>query len=144
MSRSRNEWGVAKSQSAYERAFHELFAALERLEKHLEDRRFLTKGGNLTTADIRLFVTLARFDEVYYVYFKCSGKLMMQYPNIRNYLRDMFSVYGGRIGSCIRMDHIKTHYYTSHPTLNTYAVIPVGPRAMEDMAMPPEGRLNLP
>ena len=27
----------------------------------------------------------------------------------------------------VNLDHIKTHYYTSHPKLNTYAVIPVGP-----------------
>jgi len=136
--------GFAKTQEAYEDAFETLFSALDRLEKHLATRRFLCEGGQITTADIRLFMTLARFDEVYVVYFKTNKKFLVQYPNIRQYMRDMYSVCDGRIGKTIDMDHIKTHYFTSHPQLNTYAIIPIGTGALEDMQMAPEGRANLP
>jgi putative glutathione S-transferase len=29
----------------------------------------------------------------------------------------------------INMKHIKEHYFTSHPSLNTYAIVPVGGKA---------------
>lgn len=31
------------------------------------------------------------------------------------------------VADCIHMDGIKMHYYTSHPTLNHYSIIPKGP-----------------
>lgn len=52
-------------------AFDALFAALERCEGILGRQRYLV-GDRLTEADIRLFHTLIRFDEVYVVYFKTN------------------------------------------------------------------------
>jgi len=55
--------GFAQSQEAYAAAHTELFAALDHFEGVLATRRFLC-GPMLTEADIRLFMTLVRFDEV--------------------------------------------------------------------------------
>ena len=65
-----------------------------------------------------------RFDEVYVVYFKCNKKLIREFDNIYNYMIDIYQTPG--IGEHISMDHIKTHYYSSHVTLNAYSVVPVG------------------
>ncbi|MDX1492178.1 MAG: glutathione S-transferase family protein, partial [Pseudohongiellaceae bacterium] len=61
--------GFATTQKAYEKAFHELFDALDWLEERLTRKRYLA-GSQLTEADWRLFTTLIRFDAVYYGHFK--------------------------------------------------------------------------
>ena len=61
--------GFAGTQAAYDVAVHEVFAALDRVEELLADRRYLT-GSCLTEADIRLYTTLVRFDPVYVGHFK--------------------------------------------------------------------------
>jgi len=116
--------GFAQSQAAYEDAFRELFNALDRLEEILSKRRYLC-GNTLTLSDVRLFVTLVRFDEVYAVYFKTNKTTLQHgYPNIFNYTKDCYQLPG--VTKTVNMKHIKMHYYTSHPTLNTYAIIPHG------------------
>ena len=136
--------GFAKTQEAYEEAVKTLFASLDRVEAILSSKRFLCGSpSQFTEADLRLFMTLCRFDEVYVVYFKCNIRSIRDYPNIRQYCRDVYQIYGGKIGKTVDMAHIKTHYFTSHPTLNTYAVIPVGPGAELDFSLPPEGRTAL-
>ena len=65
-------------------------------------------------------MTLIRFDEVYVVYFKTNGRSISTYPNILNYCRDLYQIPG--ISESINMQHIKTHYFTSHSALNTYAI----------------------
>jgi len=115
--------GFARSQSAYEAAFSTLFGALDRVEDILGKQRYIA-GDVLTEADIRLFMTLIRFDEVYVVYFKTNKKFIHQYPNMSNYVREIYQTPG--VKESINMDHIKTHYFTSHPVLNHYAIIPVG------------------
>uniref|UniRef100_A0A6B2L987 GST C-terminal domain-containing protein n=1 Tax=Arcella intermedia TaxID=1963864 RepID=A0A6B2L987_9EUKA len=116
--------GFAKSQEAYEVAFDKLFAALDRLEDLLSRQRYIC-GDTLTASDIRAFVTLVRFDEVYVVYFKCNKKLIRtDYPNLYNYVKELYQM--PAIGRSVDMRHIKTHYYTSHQLLNYYAVIPKG------------------
>ncbi len=101
--------GFAKTQLAYDEAAAELAAALDRLELLLSSQRYLVKGG-LTEADIRLFMTLVRFDEVYVVYFKCNSKTISEYFNIRNYCRDLYQLPG--MADAINMEHIKMHYFT--------------------------------
>jgi len=116
--------GFAKSQAAYNEAFGNLFTALDKLEEILQHQRYIC-GNVLTIPDIRAFVTLIRFDEVYVVYFKTNKKLIRHsYPNIFNYIKDIFQSY--EVYKSVNMDEIKTHYYTSHPHLNTYAIIPNG------------------
>lgn len=125
--------GFAKSQFAYDEAVTELFESLDRLEVHFATSRYLC-GDKFTLADIRLFMTLVRFDEVYVVYFKTNKKQIADYPNIRGYCRDVYQVPG--LADVIKMDHIKTHYFTSHPTLNHYAIVPAGPGVIEDLQKP--------
>ena len=86
---------------------------------------------------------VCRFDEVYVVYFKCNIRSIRDYPNIRQYCRDIYQIYDCKIGKTVYMDHIKTHYFTSHPKLNIHAVIPAGPGAEADFLLPPEGRAAL-
>lgn len=116
--------GFAQTQEAYETAFDELFTALDKVEDILSKQRYLCSDDKLTEADIRLFMTLIRFDEVYTVYFKTNKKYIQHYPNMSNYVRDLFQTPG--ITESVNMYHIKTHYYTSHPRLNYYAIVPKG------------------
>jgi putative glutathione S-transferase len=116
--------GFAKKQEAYGRAFEELFAALDRVEKILDGSRYLT-GSELTEADVRLFTTLVRFDAVYVTHFKCNLKRIVDYPNIWGYTRDIYQSPG--IAETVNMDHIKTHYFVSHRHINPLGIVPDGP-----------------
>jgi putative glutathione S-transferase len=116
--------GFATTQEAYEEAFGELFSALDRVEDMLSRQRYLV-GGRLTEADWRLFTTLARFDPVYVGHFKCNLRRIADYPNLSNYLRELYQVPG--VAGTVNLDHIKTHYYASHVTINPTRVVPVGP-----------------
>lgn len=102
----------------------ELFEGLDRVEEILSKRRYLA-GDSLTEADIRLFVTLIRFDPVYIVYFKTDRRAIREYPALADYVRDLYQTPG--IKESVSILHIKRHYFTSHPLLNAYAIIPGGP-----------------
>jgi putative glutathione S-transferase len=101
--------GFARTQQAYDEAVTNLFNALDRLEALLASSRYVA-GAQFTEADLRLFMTLVRFDEVYVVYFKCNVRRLVDYPNIRQYMRDVYQLPG--MAESIDMDHIKTHYFT--------------------------------
>ena len=116
--------GFATTQEAYEEPVTALFEALDTLEARLADRRYLM-GDAITEADWRLFTTLVRFDAVYVGHFKCNIRRIVDYPNLWGYLRDLYQVPG--IAETVNMDHIKTHYYTSHDTINPTGIIPAGP-----------------
>jgi len=125
--------GFSRSQVAYNEAAVTLFTALDRVKSTLALNRYIA-GDVITEADIRLFMTLVRYDEVYVVYFKCNGRSLFNMPNIRKYMREMYQLPG--MQEAIRMDHIKMHYFTSHPTLNPYAIIPMGPDVLADLQRP--------
>ena len=116
--------GFASSQRAYERAFKKLFDTLDGLEKRLGRKRYLA-GDTLTEADWRFFVTLVRFDPVYVGHFKCNLRRIADYPNLANYTRDLYQHPG--VAETVRLDHIKTHYYRSHPWINPTGIVPLGP-----------------
>ena len=116
--------GFAITQAAYERAFDALFAALDAIEARLSRSRYLA-GGRVTEADWRLFTTLARFDAVYHGHFKCNLRRIADYPNLSNYLRELYQVPG--IAGMVNMDHIKRHYYGSHRRINPTGIVPKGP-----------------
>ncbi|KAI5667618.1 hypothetical protein M9H77_17471 [Catharanthus roseus] len=116
--------GFAKKQEPYDEAAKYLYDALDKCEDILSKQRYLC-GDTVTEADIRLFVTLIRFDEVYAVHFKCNKKLLREYPNLFNYTKDIFQI--GGMSSTVNMEHIKKHYYGSHPTINPFGIIPQGP-----------------
>ena len=116
--------GFARSQEAYESAFDDLFASLEWLEGILGEDRYLT-GDAITEADWRLFTTLVRFDAVYHNHFRCNLRKIVQYPNLWAYTRDLYAEPG--IAETVVMDHIKRHYYMTHPSLNPLRIVPKGP-----------------
>ncbi|MEQ9195514.1 MAG: glutathione S-transferase family protein [Parvibaculum sp.] len=116
--------GFATEQSAYEQEVTALFEELDRLEARLATRRYLA-GSSLTEADWRLFTTLVRFDAVYYAHFKCNFRRIADYPNLSNYLRELYQVPG--VAETVNLTHIKRHYYGSHRTINPTGIIPAGP-----------------
>ena len=136
--------GFARSQEAYDEAAKELFERLDVLENLLKTQRFLVAGTKAPTeADIRLFVTLIRFDEVYVVYFKTNRNMIIDFPNLHGWLRELWQWDGGGLQKTVHMDHIKMHYYRSHPQLNVHAIIPVGPNALSKL-VDPAGREHVP
>jgi len=116
--------GFASTQTAYEEAYLKLFTALDKVEEQLSQQRYLT-GATITEADWRLFTTLVRFDAVYVDHFKCNRNRIVDMPNLWGYLKDLYQQSG--IADTVNMDHIKTHYYASHETINPTRVVPLGP-----------------
>ncbi len=116
--------GFATSQGAYEEAFTSLFGTLDDLEDRLSKQRYLV-GNTLTEADWRLFTTLVRFDPVYVGHFKCNRQRIADYPNLSNYLRELYQVPG--IAQTVNFTHIKGSYYGSHSTINPSGIVPLGP-----------------
>ncbi len=118
------EAGFATSQEVYERAAYRVFALLDELDERLSRSRFLF-GALPVETDWRLFVTLIRFDAVYFGHFKCNVRRIVDYPNLSGYLRDLYSVPG--IAQTVNFDHIKRHYYVTHDDINPTRIVPVGP-----------------
>lgn len=116
--------GFATTQEAYEEAVEPLFDSLDWLDDRLATQRYLL-GDRITEADWRLFTTLLRFDPVYVGHFKCNLRRIVDYPNLWPYVRDLYQVPG--IAETVHMDHIKSHYYGSHDTINPTRIVPVGP-----------------
>ncbi len=116
--------GFAGTQQAYDRAITELFDALDRYDDLLADRRYLC-GDRLTEADVAMFTTLVRFDEVYHTHFMCNRQFVREYDNLWPYLRDLYQTPG--FGETVHMDHIKEHYYTTHPDVSPKRIVPLGP-----------------
>jgi len=116
--------GFAATQAAYHDAVTQLFATLDDLEERLAGQRYLL-GSSITEADVRLYVTLARFDAVYYSHFKCNLRRLSDYPNLWGYARDLYAV--PAFGNNTRFDQIKRHYYMTHPQLNPSRIVPDGP-----------------
>jgi putative glutathione S-transferase len=116
--------GFATTQQAYEEAVEPLFETLDWLDERLGRSRYLV-GNRLTEADWRLFTTLLRFDAVYYLHFKCNRRRIVDYEHLWPYVRDLYQVPG--IADTVHFDHIKSHYYMSHPTINPTGIVPVGP-----------------
>ncbi len=129
--------GFATTQEAYREAFVALFGTLDWLEERLGRQRYIV-GPSITEADWRLFTTLVRFDAVYVGHFKCNLRRITDYPNLSNYLRDLYQVPG--VAETVNFEHIKRHYYESHRTINPAGIVPMGP---ELDLLGPHGRQTL-
>jgi len=129
--------GFATAQAPYEDAVKSLFGMLDTLEARLATSRYLM-GATQTEADWRLFTTLVRFDPVYVGHFKCNIRRIKDYPQLSNYLRDLYQVEG--VKETVNFTHIKRHYYESHPTINPTGIVPVGPEIDLDA---PHGRAHV-
>ena len=123
--------GFASSQEAYDDAVTTLFEALDWLEQRLDQQRFLV-GNRVTEADWRLLTTLLRFDPVYVTHFKCDRKRIADYPNLSNYMRDLYQTPG--VAETLDLAHIRNHYFRSHPTINRYGIVSIGPEVKLDTA----------
>lgn len=116
--------GFATTQVAYEEAFHDVFATLDELEARFDDGRHFLFGERFTETDIRLFVTLVRFDAAYHGLFKCNLRRLADYPRLSAYTRRVLDLPG--IRATVNIDHIKRGYY-SIKALNPTGIVPVGP-----------------
>lgn len=123
--------GFATTQAAYEEAVTALFARLDTLDALLGQQRWLA-GDTLTEADWRLFTTLVRFDAVYVGHFKCNRQRIADYRHLSGYLRDLYQQPG--IADTCNFEHIKQHYYRSHPSVNPTRIVPIGPALHLDQA----------
>jgi glutathionyl-hydroquinone reductase len=114
--------GFARSQAAYEAAYDALFAALDELDARLGCQRYLV-GRQITEADWRLFPTLVRFDVAYFSIFKCNRQRIADFPNLSNYLRELYQVPG--IAATVKPRYYVINYW-SIPRVNPTGIIPKG------------------
>ncbi|KAK6460582.1 glutathione S-transferase [Scheffersomyces coipomensis] len=123
--------GFAIQQDPYDEAVTTLFEHLDKVEEifkqnHNKGEHFLI-GGQLTEADIRLYVTIVRFDLVYHQHFKCNLKMIRyDYPHIDQWLRYLYWKVPG-FEETTELELIKTSYTTSHTQINPYGITPKGP-----------------
>lgn len=129
--------GFATKQAVYEAAARRVFETLDQLDERLAQRRYLF-GPSPVETDWRLFVTLVRFDPVYYGHFKCNLRRIVDFPNLSGYLRDLYQVDG--VAQTVDFDHIKRHYYVTHDDINPTRIVPIGP--LQDLDAP-HGRERL-
>lgn len=116
--------GFATTQVAYEEAFRDVFAMLDELEERLADGRRFLFDDRFTETDIRLFVTLVRFDAAYYGLFKCNLRRIADYPHLSRYVLRVIDIPGVR--ETVNIGHIKAGYY-SIKALNPTGIVPLGP-----------------
>ncbi|MEC4673659.1 MAG: glutathione S-transferase family protein [Nitrospirota bacterium] len=116
--------GFATSQNVYEKRVQRLFHSLDQLEERLSQQRYLL-GSQPVESDWRLFVTLIRFDAVYFGHFKCNIRRIVDYPHLFGYLKDLYQIPG--IADTVNFDHIKRHYYVTHDDINPTRIVPLGP-----------------
>lgn len=116
--------GFATTQKTYEKSYKRLFNTLDEVEEILTRQRYLT-GNTITEADWRLFVTLIRFDAVYVGHFKCNKKRIFDYPNLYNFMLELYQWKG--VADTTNFEHIKHHYYYSHDMINPTQIVPLGP-----------------
>jgi putative glutathione S-transferase len=123
--------GFATTQRAYEEGARRVFETLDALDARLADRRYLF-GPLPVETDWRLFVTLVRFDAVYYGHFKCNLRRILDYRNLYGYLCDLYQF--GDVAKTVNFDHIKRHYYVTHDEINPTRIVPIGP--LQDLSAP--------
>jgi putative glutathione S-transferase len=114
--------GFAKSQAAYEEAYDGLFSALDWLEQRLSKQRYLV-GKQITEADWRLFPTLVRFDVAYFSLFKCNRQRIADYPNLHNYMLELYQVPG--VAATVTPRYYVLNYYAI-PKANPNGIMPKG------------------
>lgn len=116
--------GFATTAISYREAFNDVFGMLAELETRLSNRGPYLFDDVLTEADIRLFVTLIRFDVAYHGLFKCNLRQLRDFPALSDYLQRLLAIPGVR--ETVSIDHIKQGYY-SIKALNPNGIVPAGP-----------------
>ena len=113
--------GFASTQAAYDEAVAGVFTMLDRLEDRLTGDFLFDR---FTETDIRLFVTLIRFDAAYHGLFKTNRKRIADYPRLSAYMERILRLPG--VADTVNIDHIKAGYY-SIKALNPTGIVPAGP-----------------
>jgi putative glutathione S-transferase len=116
--------GFAQSQEAYEAAYNLVFRRLDWLDGRLSESRYLF-GDRVTDSDIRLYVTLIRFDYAYYNAFRMNRQRIRDFPNLWRYTKDLYHI--PAFGENTLFDHIKQHYHVCCDLGNVYGITPKGP-----------------
>lgn len=116
--------GFAQSQEEYEKAYEVLFERLDWLEERLSKSRYLF-GDQITDSDIRLYVTLARFDIAYYFCFKTNRNRLTDFENLWNYAKDLYSIQAFK--EATDFESIKKGYLLGNHAHNPYNILPLGP-----------------
>lgn len=129
--------GFATTQDAYEAAFHDVFDMLDALETRLAGGARYLVGEEVTEADIRLFVTLVRFDPAYHGLFKCNRRRLADYAALSAYTDRLLDIAAFR--ESVSIDHIKRGYY-SVKALNPSGIVPLGPELPRLAAAAPADR----
>jgi glutathionyl-hydroquinone reductase len=62
---------------------------------------------------------------VYVLHFKANRKMLKEYPSLTGYTRELYQM--DAIRRTVDFEHIKNHYFRSHPTINPHRVVPNGP-----------------
>lgn len=123
--------GYAGNQAAYEEAVHGVFAALETLDGHLSERRYIA-GDRLTVADIYAFPTLIRFDPIYAVLMRCNLRRITEYRHVLGYLKRLYA--NPAFAGTVDIGAYRRGYFTNLKRLNPGGLIPLGPTL--DLAAP--------
>ena len=119
-----NGCGYSITQQAYDESVKLLFASLDTLEERLARQRYLC-GDVQTEADWRLFPSLVRFDALYYVGYKCNLRRLEDYPNLSNYLRELYQTPG--IAEACDIATMKRGVYSKAGPVGANGIIPAGP-----------------
>lgn len=118
-----NKAGLAQSQAEYEKYYLLVFDHLDQIEKHLGESRFLL-GDQLAEVDVRLYVTLTRFDVAYYFGYRLNKKRIRDYHNLWNYAKELYSIPAYR--DVTDFDAIKRGFLLG-TQINPDGILPVGP-----------------
>ena len=119
-----NGCGRSFTQEAYAASFKLLFETLDALEERLGRQRYLC-GARQTEADWRLFPNLIRFDPVSYIGYKCNLRRIEDYPNLSNYLRDLYQTPG--IAEVCDIEGMKAGIFGPAGPIKTNGIVPIGP-----------------
>lgn len=119
--------GFAATQDAYAEAFRDVFGSLDQLDDRLASSGPYLFGDRFTEADVRVFVTLVRFDAVYHGLFKCNWRMIADYRHLPAYVHRVLEIPG--VAGTVNLDHIKRNYY-SNRAANPNGIVPIGPEGM--------------
>lgn len=116
--------GFARAQAAYENAYALVFKRMDWLDGRLSVNEYLF-GDRITDSDVRLWVTLVRFDAAYYNAFRLNRNLLTDFPNLWRYARALYRIPAFRQNT--DFDAIKTHYHKCCDPGNVHGIVPKGP-----------------
>ena len=117
--------GFARNQTAYELAEVALFEALEAVERSLASGGPWLCGEALTLADVRLFPTLIRWEQVYAPLFGCSRQPLWCFPSVWRW-RARFLALPGVLQTCDPLAWRRDYFGALFP-LRPSALVPAGP-----------------